>query len=352
MIKKVSSMEKLRKEIEVLAPVATPILIGESGTGKTATMNEIARDYDVVIAKRMSGMTDELMLGIPIPNVDDMSFYFAKTDFIKKIQENKDKKTLLFLDELNRTKEQLRPALFELFERRIDGEYFPNLHVVCALNHGDNFETNWDIFADKALMSRAIFLEFSLSRDNVINYMEKNYYNPLIIKMVSRLDTLTDSVTTEESEQTSSYRSWEKLNRVFSANNVQNVRQAIEKSMEYTPYFFNNKIAITISNVLATMLRTESTVSIRDIITGNTKISKEEEFEILLATKEFAIERANRDFCMENQRNLIEILSIKKEILIGFIQEISKKETYTKTEISSFIKILDKSSKKLLIEIL
>lgn len=352
-IKKVRGIESLISTCRDVLDVSTPVLIGEAGTGKTYTIKEnLAKDYDITIVKRMSGMTDELMLGIPNVDFEDNSFEFAKASFINTIKKNKDKKILLVLDEINRTRENLRPALFELTERMIDGEFYQNLHVIFAVNHGDNFDTNWDIFGDKALMSRMFLLEFTPNRNDIVEHFEKNGYNDVVLKIANRIDEFIDSKTTEEDEQTSNFRSWKKLSHVFNKHKVKTPREAASIGQRYTRYFFNKKMASRISNIISTMIRAEASVNIREVIKGTQEIPSEHKFEVLMSTKEFALNKDNVQFCLENQDGLLKILSSKKEVLVGWLQEAKKINLYTKSQLLGFVRSLDSETKRLLLEVL
>lgn len=350
-VKRIIGKNNLKKICGDVLDVATLVVIGDAGTGKSTVIRELGKDYDVFIERRMSGMTDELMLGIPSLTGD--TFTFAKCDFIKQIKETpKEKRILLFIDEINRTKEQLRPALFELFERRIDSESYPNLHLITAINHGDDFETNWDIASDKALLSRMFLSEYSPDRNDVITYMEKNQYNKILLRAIGRLDSLTDKKVKEETEQSTNYRSWEKINNIFNKNNVENITQAIEVFGNYGEYCMNNVMLLKMTNVLSSMLRAETSVNIREIICGKEEIPQDNQFECLLAAKDFCLDDKNVEFCLENRESMLKVLSIKKEIVVSFIQEAKRKSLFNKTQLIHMIKNLDEKSKNILIKMM
>lgn len=353
---KTNGRKELFKVLDDMLDITVPVISSEAGLGKTTIITEYAKSskYDIILTERLSGITDELLLGIPSKNEDGTSFDFLKLGFIKTIIENPDKNVFLFIDEINRAPERLRSALFALFEKKIDDIYYPNLHLVTAINIGDNYDVNWDISGDKALLSRTVQVIYSPDRADIIDYMEKHNYNKILLKIISRLDNLTEDITSNMFEQQSNLRSYVKLNHVFVRNGVNNITSADNLFLIYGSALFNKGIYHKISNIISTISRLEEIVSISDVIINGTydEKMKDKEFEILLAIKDFALESSNLDITIQHISNIINLLSIKKEVFISFLQEANRKTLFDKKVYVKMIGLMDSESKKILTEIM
>jgi len=271
----------------------------------------------------MSGITDELFVGIPQPK--ENHFDFLKMGFIKEIQMNKDKRILLVLDEINRTPERLRSVLFSLFEKMIDEEYFPNLDIVCCINDGDDYELNWDITSDAALFSRITLIEYSPDKLDAIAYMRANNYNKMYVDALERVPKVISYRRTDNYEQTANYRSHAKMAHVLAKSNASDIRDVSTIFHKYGLSFMNKEIFSTISNVLQSMIHTVTTYNIVDIIQSNTMPNKDV-FEIMLAIKDFVTSKENKKFTEEYISNIMNVLSTNKEILIQTIVAVMKEK--------------------------
>lgn len=345
--------QQLFKILDDLLDITTPVINSESGLGKTTILKEYGseKNYDIVITVRLSGILPDIFVGIPEKSKDGKSFDFLKLGFIKKIVQNPDKKILLFIDEINRANENIKSNLFALFEKNIDEVVYPNLHVVCAINIGDNYET-WSLANDKALLSRVTNITYNPIKADAWEYFDRHNYNEVLLRILARIERLTDDNTQEEYEQQSSFRSLSKLNHVFITNNVKTPTEASKVIDRYGLAMFNRKIYAELNNTVSSMIRLEESISLTEIIkTGKIKDSNKE-FEILMALKDYCLDSTNKETVLKYFGNIASLLQNKKEFVVSFIQEAKKKNKFTGAELVKFIGFLSQESKNVLKDIL
>jgi hypothetical protein len=351
----VRSFEKLEKVLLDNIAATTPVICGSAGIGKSVFVEKFGKEkYDMIITKRLSGITDEMLVGIPEMSLCKTFFSFIKMDFVAQIQRNKDKKILLFLDELNRTPERLRPALFSLLEKNIEGEYYPNLHIISAINLGDQFENNWDVGADKALLSRMVLVDFHPDRKYSMEYMEKSGYNKILINILSRLDKLFNEELGESpTEQTTNGRTWFKLNNAFEVNEVKDIKKASEIILDYGLGYMNKVVYHKLSNIAQQMIRAESSIDIPKILKEGILPKKDvSEFELLLSISDYVSDKDNQTISLLYLDNAVSLLSTKKEVLVNTLQKMYAREILQPQIFSGVVRNLDKESKSVLLKIL
>lgn len=349
------SFSKLEKVLLDNVAATTPVITGAAGIGKSVFVERFGEErYDMVITKRLSGITDEMLVGIPEMSLCKTFFSFIKMDFIAQIQKNKDKKILLFLDELNRTPERLRPALFSLLEKNIEGEYYPNLHIVSAINLGDQFENSWDIGADKALLSRMVLIEFHPDREYSMEYMENKKYNKILINILSRLDKLfNEDLGESPTEQTTNGRTWQKLNNAFASNEVKDVKRASEIILDYGLGYMNKSTYHELCNIAQLMIRAKNSINIQKVLKeGQIPKTDVSEFELLLSISDYVSDKDNEEVTLKYLDNAVSLLNTKKEVLVNTLQKMYTREILKPQLFSGVVRNLDKKSKAVLLKIL
>lgn len=343
------SIAQLKESIRVLSPVTVPMVIGEAGTGKSSNIEQIGNTlgYDKVVCKRMSGMTDEIFVGIPEKTGN--RFEFLKLGFIADIVDSPNEKTLLVLDEINRTPERLRPVLFGLFERLIDDKLYPNLHIVCLVNMGDNYVENWNIAEDSALLSRVTLISYSPSSDDFYDHLEKKQYNKVLQQAVRRINKIIQHETSNELEQTTNFRSWHKFSHILNDAVVATPEEANKKLSFYGRAIFSNGIRVELANAFERMIRMKKELNMKEVITLKKSLNSFEEY---LYLTEWCQEDVNKDFVRGSMMNVIEILLNRKELFANFIGTMKTKGLLTKDIVKQLGQKLSIEDKKILMRIL
>lgn len=151
----------LIREVLRMLPYTTVTLLGPAGTGKTTIIEEIAEKagfIDELVILRLQGLSSEdfrmpmlveerIPIKLPEGKAGQLSLQhfeipqpkktveFAKMGVLKAICDNPKKNYLIMFDEILRAEQSVATLLFELFERKIDGIFRPNMFVMTAANY-------------------------------------------------------------------------------------------------------------------------------------------------------------------------------------------------------------------------
>lgn len=373
--------EMLLKEIKRNIKHTTVMLVGPAGTGKTALMEELAKDkelgVDELIILRIQGLSSE-DFRLPILNtivktkegveIIEKEVDFAQVGVFKRIIENPDKKFLLFFDEVNRGAKDVIPLLFGLFEKKfMDGIKRENVYIAGCINVGDDYDTYID-FGDKALRRRMVLIGTDPSKEDFINFISENKYHKIIQEVAEFLpkSTILDYETSKEYMQTTNFGSWDLLNKRWNDMDSETKKgmsydDALEDVRSFGSYFFTDKTKKELTDKLV-LLISLNTIDIQKQIIDKGGIEKDsviidkkgnkfdtagKEMILKIRTRYFVLEEIikNNEYLSENCINLCKVFKGDNNLLIGLFGELKKKVT-----VSECNKILIDFNKKLIIE--
>lgn len=363
----------LIREVLRMLPYTTVTLLGPAGTGKTTVIEEIAEKagyIDELAILRLQGLSSEdFRMPMVVEERVPMKFgnegngkisytnyetprtkktvEFAKMGILKDICDNPDKKYLIFFDEILRCDASVAPLLFELFERKIDGVFRPNMFVMCATNLGDDYICNID-FTDPALRRRQIFIEWDPNKEDIIEYMLGHQYHPIIQEVVETLpySDLINHDVANELEQTTQLGSWAMLNNRWKHIEEKehlklDYRTAKEDVAIFGAYMFNDTTALEIINKL-TLFEQINTIDLhKEIIVnqglstpdyvmhdkrGNVYEYEKRKTELLIRTKYFVRNQILKDpkYLEDNAKNIVMLFDGKPEMFVSFFKDINK----------------------------
>lgn len=250
--------------------------------------------------------------------------------------------------EITRASADIAPLLFELFERKIDGVFRPNMFIMTACNYdGDEYIRNID-FTDPALRRRQIFIEWDPTKDDITEYMLQNNYHPIIQEVVETLpySDLINHSTTKELEQTTQLGSWAMLNdrwkHIEKYENVKfDYRSAKEDAAIFGAYMFNETTLKSIINQL-TLFEQINTIDLhKEIIVnqglntpgyvmydkkGNIYEYENRKTELLIRTKYFIRNEIVKDikYLQDNADNIVLLFDGKPEMFVSFFKDINR----------------------------
>lgn len=150
---------------------ATIVINGETGSGKTFMINQIAKELDFDILFRvLSNATLEEIIGVPVIFETNGVKYFDKIipQWMTPIFDaNNPKPLLIFLDEINRRviPEQV---LFSILEKKIiaDREKRKKIILIACINSGsENY--NAQEIEDRAMKNRIILIDFEMEKQDI-----------------------------------------------------------------------------------------------------------------------------------------------------------------------------------------
>ena len=201
-----------------------PLIIGESGIGKTALVKDLARinGYETVTIDANLLKEGEIG-GLPIVR-DGKTIYathYKLIDLNRKASKNNGE-ALLFIDELNRCEHAVQQELMNLIlNREINGYVLPHgVKVVAAMNPSnkyDNFENSeyQVVDMDPAQEDRFVWLNMESDIKEWIRWgMGKGNIHPDIIEFLSAFPGYLHTPDTKENLKATP-RSWERISKAY-----------------------------------------------------------------------------------------------------------------------------------------
>lgn len=143
-----------------------PLIIGESGIGKTALVKELSRKSNYVLITIDANLLKEGEIG-GLPTVVNGKTLYATHVKLSQIEEcsKRGEKVLLFIDELNRCEHAVQQELMNLIlNREINGfNIDDNVKIVAAMNPSNKYEDYRDseyavVDMDQAQEDRFVWL--------------------------------------------------------------------------------------------------------------------------------------------------------------------------------------------------
>lgn len=283
-------------------------LMGRPGEAKTAIIEKIANDNDLnFIDIRLSQM-DETDIGL-FPFIDNG---IVKHGVPAWAVEANEKPTLIFFDELNRSRESVRNAALQILnERKICGFKFNETVYMCAAgNLGDEDGTSVDEF-DSALWNRLIPIRHELTIDEwVVGFAKENVWDMIVSFIQSHPENFYRSANNNDSKQYATPRSWTFLSNYVKTNYGESfkVKDVIKDLKEIGYCYVGNSITPFIR-----YLEDMSSLNITDVIDRYPQIqnqvkqlSRSQLTELITSLKEYKVEK----FTKTQYENVVSFLTV------------------------------------------
>ncbi|GAA0121448.1 MAG: ATP-binding protein [Clostridium argentinense] len=220
----------------VIKTDSVPLIVGESGIGKTALAKSLAdkNGYQLIVID--GNLLKEGEIG-GLPTIED--YIEINKDGVKikkrktvyaihtKLQEIDNviasgKKVLLFIDEINRCEHTVQQELMNLIlNREINGYSLPNdVSILAAMNPSNKYnnfeETDYQVVdMDPAQENRFVWLEME---SEVKSWLQWAIENGLDNKVIEFISTFPEYLHTSNEEETikATPRSWERISKSYS----------------------------------------------------------------------------------------------------------------------------------------
>ena len=210
----------------IIASRDVPLIIGESGIGKTSLIREIAKLNGSYLVTIDANLLKEGEIG-GLPVVENGVTVYAphnKLAYLKRVlEEDKEKRAILFIDELNRCDHSVCQELMNLIlNREINGyELDDRVDVIAAMNPSnkdDGFEySEYEVVdMDPAQQDRFVWVELDSDIKEWIKWAmsKKGNINDCIIEFLSTFPQyLHDPYSKERIKPTP--RSWERVSKAY-----------------------------------------------------------------------------------------------------------------------------------------
>lgn len=220
----------------VIKSEGVPLIIGESGIGKTALVKEIANRNNFYLIIIDGNMLKEGEIG-GLPTVEDYEYSVDGLIFKKKrtvyaihskLQEIEDvfikdrnKKILLFIDEINRCEHSVQQELMNIIlNREINGYKLPEtVYVIAAMNPSNKYSSFEDsdyqvIDMDAAQENRFVWLEMESDIKIWITWAVNSSIDNNVVEFLSTFPNFLHTPNAKESVKATP-RSWERVSKTL-----------------------------------------------------------------------------------------------------------------------------------------
>jgi MoxR-like ATPase len=168
-----SSIKTAKEIIKAGRISKVPIWIwGAHGNGKSDIVRQVAKEEGISCIDIRAALTEAGdWMGLPYISPEDYEMHFADSPFLPRKDETNG---ILFLDELNRARQDVMNCVFQLaLDRRIGKHYkLPEgWSIVVAANPGDSDYQVTDV--DPALLGRFCHVKLTPTTDEFLSYARK-----------------------------------------------------------------------------------------------------------------------------------------------------------------------------------
>lgn len=233
----------------VIKTNSVPLIIGESGIGKTALAKNLAKRNNYYLIVIDGNLLKEGEIG-GLPTIEDYIEFNKEGLEIKKrrtvyaihtkLQEIDNaiingKKVLLFIDEINRCEHAVQQELMNLIlNREINGYSLPdNVSILAAMNPSNKYNSfeNTDyqvVDMDPAQENRFVWLEMESNVKSWLQWAIENNLNNKVIEFISTFPEYLHTLALEETIKATP-RSWERVSKSYNhyKNNEENIPSRI-----------------------------------------------------------------------------------------------------------------------------
>lgn len=209
--------------------IATPMLMGNSGIGKSEIVKQFAEKNNLnCIDLRLSLFSDAAdTRGIPVPKNNKVSWLPA--DFLP-FNGSKFENTsgILFLDEINRAQFEIIQSIFQLvYDRRVgDNELLDSWYIVCAGNLGID-DDNDVIEFDAALNDRLVKINMKFSFEEWKIWAIENHVHYSVIGFLSKYPEYALYKIDDQERKHVTPRTWVRMSNIIKNNKNKSVLEIV-----------------------------------------------------------------------------------------------------------------------------
>ena len=265
------------KSVEwVLSTGDVPLVIGESGIGKTALARKIAKENNWSLVVIDGNLLKEGEIG-GLPTVEDYNgtkaTVYAVHHKLREIDEEiaKGKVVLLFIDEINRCEHTVQQELMNLIlNREINGyKLNENVKILAAMNPSSKYGSDFDyqvVDMDAAQENRFVWLRMEPDYNQWIKWAIENNIEQKVIEFISTFPEYLHKINEDDVRATP--RSYERVSKSYKVYKEQ--QDTIPRSV------FLNVIKGNVGKVIAeefiSFVESDSLplISFEDVVDGET----------------------------------------------------------------------------------
>ncbi|MBZ6004402.1 ATP-binding protein [Paraclostridium bifermentans] len=216
----------------VLATGEVPLVVGESGIGKTALAKKIAKENDWSLIVIDGNLLKEGEIGgLPTvesyvvlnsngENVEKKTTIYAVHNKLREIDEEiaKGRNVLLFIDEINRCEHTVQQELMNLILNREINGYKLNdeVKILAAMNPSSKYGSDFDyqvVDMDAAQENRFVWLNMEADHTQWINWAIREGIEDKVIEFISTFPEYLHKINDEDVRSTP--RSYERVSKSY-----------------------------------------------------------------------------------------------------------------------------------------
>ena len=221
------------KSVElVLSTEEVPLVVGESGIGKTALAKKLAKDNNWTLVTVDGNLLKEGEIG-GLPTVESYTStddsgnkiekkttIYAVHNKLRQIDEeiNAGRNVLLFIDEINRCEHTVQQELMNLIlNREINGyKLSENVKILAAMNPSNKYGEDFDyqvVEMDAAQENRFVWLNMEPDHNQWIKWAIESGIESKVIEFISTFPEYLHKVNDEDVRATP--RSYERVSKTY-----------------------------------------------------------------------------------------------------------------------------------------
>ena len=254
------------------------LLIGASGIGKTAIMEQVARECNIaIVSYTITHHTRQSAIGLPFikQKIYDGKQYsvteYTMSEIIASVYEKMEQTSLtegiLFIDEINCVSETLAPAMLQFLQNKTFGTHaVPKGWIIVAAGNPPEYNKSVREF-DIVTLDRVKKIEV---KQNFEVWKEYAYKESIHGAILSYLEIKKDNFYTVETTVDGKYfvtaRGWEDLSRIMEVYEELNI--TVDENVIYQ-YIQYKEIAKDFANYLDLYYKYKNDYHINEILQGN-----------------------------------------------------------------------------------
>jgi len=290
----------------ILSTTQARLLTGDAGLGKSSVVRMIAQKRGMrVVDLRLSEMEPADLVGMPF--VDKLADGTVVTRYAAPTWWYDLENAVLFLDEIDRAREDMQPLAMQLtLDRRAGGRTLPESTIVYAAGNGLKYQT---ATLDQALCNRFAIVDFTPTSSEWVSWASDpaNGVHSAVVQFITQHKSLLDIPEGKRgvpNEAVTSRRSWTFLgrtlmNREDTRDSLSEVAARDNRLMVYSAPFVGEVAANTFSSWVRDNFKP---LDIMEIFSGKLKSPKGFQLTQVIQALRDVMEVMNRDDIKDEQR--------------------------------------------------
>jgi MoxR-like ATPase len=220
----------------VLESGGVPLLVGDSGIGKTSLVNKLCKEKDYHGIVIDGNMLKEGEIG-GLPSVEDYEVVIGGKKIKRKrtvyavhsklqeieavLLENEEKNILIFVDEINRCEHTVQQELMNIvLNREINGYVLPkNALVIAAMNPSNKYDNFQDsqymvVDMDPAQENRFVWIEMESDVNSWLAWGLENNIDEAVLEFISSFPQYLHTPKSSDNIKATP-RSWERISNTY-----------------------------------------------------------------------------------------------------------------------------------------